>query len=291
MSCEACKQGLGHKGGVGRGYVGGKATFTSQACTVGYMHKVMPLTHPSKSCTPHCLFCPCPFSTGSDPSPPATACIVRGSFVVDNGMVHHVSAAAYAAAADVRMPLLYQSYLQAADYAEECAQISGLSAAVLFPCSADAADADAATAGSSGSSGSSAALGGEAAATAPNPLFNTHALQLWILRGCQQLKGGLRDKPGKSADYYHTCYCLSGLSAAQHMAGGSVIGPVTPAAVSAAVAAASGAARGGSGGGSDAQGGGVQHINTLAAADPLLNIVVGKVAEAKAFFSQAGGVE
>jgi hypothetical protein len=35
-------------------------------------------------------------------------------------------------------------------------------------------------------------------------------------RCCQQAKGGLRDKPGKPADYYHTCYCLSGLSSAQH---------------------------------------------------------------------------
>ena len=25
------------------------------------------------------------------------------------------------------------------------------------------------------------------------------------------------DKPGKSRDYYHTCYTLSGLSVAQHM--------------------------------------------------------------------------
>ena len=25
----------------------------------------------------------------------------------------------------------------------------------------------------------------------------------------------LRDKPGKGRDYYHTCYCLSGLSSSQ----------------------------------------------------------------------------
>lgn len=30
--------------------------------------------------------------------------------------------------------------------------------------------------------------------------------------------GGLRDKPSKRRDYYHTCYCLSGLSVAQHSA-------------------------------------------------------------------------
>ena len=29
---------------------------------------------------------------------------------------------------------------------------------------------------------------------------------------CQMQHGGLRDKPGRSRDYYHTCYCLSGLA-------------------------------------------------------------------------------
>jgi protein farnesyltransferase subunit beta len=51
----------------------------------------------------------------------------------------------------------------------------------------------------------------------PGPLFHRDALQLWILRCCQVPgRGGLRDKPGKSPDYYHSCYCLSGLSSAQH---------------------------------------------------------------------------
>ena len=45
--------------------------------------------------------------------------------------------------------------------------------------------------------------------------FNARALQGWILGCCQSEKGGLRDKPGKSADFFHTCYCLSGLSVAQ----------------------------------------------------------------------------
>ena len=39
-----------------------------------------------------------------------------------------------------------------------------------------------------------------------------------------QIRGGLRDKPGKIVDYYHTCYGLSGLSSAQHH-GGVVVGP------------------------------------------------------------------
>jgi hypothetical protein len=46
--------------------------------------------------------------------------------------------------------------------------------------------------------------------------FNQLALQRYILHCGQQLEGGgLRDKPGKSRDYYHSCYALSGLSIAQ----------------------------------------------------------------------------
>ncbi|KAI4320467.1 hypothetical protein MLD38_033943 [Melastoma candidum] len=48
------------------------------------------------------------------------------------------------------------------------------------------------------------------------PLFDSLALQQYILL-CSQLRdGGLRDKPGKNRDFYHTCYCLSGLSASQY---------------------------------------------------------------------------
>ncbi|CAH1790767.1 unnamed protein product, partial [Owenia fusiformis] len=47
-------------------------------------------------------------------------------------------------------------------------------------------------------------------------LFNQEALQKYILVCCQHHGGGLIDKPGKPRDYYHTCYCLSGLSVAQH---------------------------------------------------------------------------
>lgn len=46
----------------------------------------------------------------------------------------------------------------------------------------------------------------------------------YVCRCCQQARGGLKDKPGKSADYYHTCYCLSGLAAAQY-ASNCVLGP------------------------------------------------------------------
>lgn len=42
------------------------------------------------------------------------------------------------------------------------------------------------------------------------------ALQEYVLLLAQAPSGGLRDKPGKSADAYHTCYNLSGLSTSQH---------------------------------------------------------------------------
>jgi len=47
-------------------------------------------------------------------------------------------------------------------------------------------------------------------------LFDEGALQEYLLVCCQDLRGGLIDKPGKSRDFYHTCYTLSGLSVAQH---------------------------------------------------------------------------
>ncbi|KAF8337558.1 terpenoid cyclases/Protein prenyltransferase, partial [Cantharellus anzutake] len=47
-------------------------------------------------------------------------------------------------------------------------------------------------------------------------LFNRQALQRFILISSQADTGGLRDKPSKPADAYHTLYNLSGLSAAQH---------------------------------------------------------------------------
>ena len=40
-----------------------------------------------------------------------------------------------------------------------------------------------------------------------------------------QPRGGLRDKPGKPADYYHTCYCLSGLASCQRHSGLVLGGP------------------------------------------------------------------
>ncbi|SGY60511.1 BQ5605_C007g04443 [Microbotryum silenes-dioicae] len=47
-------------------------------------------------------------------------------------------------------------------------------------------------------------------------LFDRQALQEYVLYCAQAPTGGLRDKPGKPSDGYHTCYNLSGLSSAQH---------------------------------------------------------------------------
>ncbi|KAI8682863.1 Protein farnesyltransferase subunit beta [Fusarium sp. Ph1] len=68
--------------------------------------------------------------------------------------------------------------------------------------------------------------GGEAAAgsgghplpAARDSLFSRDGLIRYILCCCQDQskRGGLRDKPSKYSDAYHTCYVLSGLSSAQH---------------------------------------------------------------------------
>lgn len=47
-------------------------------------------------------------------------------------------------------------------------------------------------------------------------LFNRKALTSYILNCCQEESGGLRDKIGKSPDFYHTNYTLCGLSLAEH---------------------------------------------------------------------------
>lgn len=46
--------------------------------------------------------------------------------------------------------------------------------------------------------------------------IQSDALQSFILISSQSKTGGLRDKPGRPADAYHTLYNLSGLSSAQH---------------------------------------------------------------------------
>jgi protein farnesyltransferase subunit beta len=47
-------------------------------------------------------------------------------------------------------------------------------------------------------------------------LCDTPMLQRYILLCAQDVNGGLRDKPSKSRDFYHSCYNLSGLAMTQH---------------------------------------------------------------------------
>lgn len=65
----------------------------------------------------------------------------------------------------------------------------------------------------------SAALNPSSSSTErPADLWSRSGLARYILCCCQNLRsGGLRDKPSKFADSYHTCYVLAGLSAAQNI--------------------------------------------------------------------------
>lgn len=73
-----------------------------------------------------------------------------------------------------------------------------------------------------------------AAPSSPQPLLveddmllDRRRLQAYLLACCQAPDGGLRDKPGKGRDMYHTCYALSGLAVAQRdRHGGAVPGLV-----------------------------------------------------------------
>lgn len=46
-------------------------------------------------------------------------------------------------------------------------------------------------------------------------LCNAATLQAYVFVCCQEEDGGLFDKPGRDADFYHTCYALSGVAAIQ----------------------------------------------------------------------------
>lgn len=58
-----------------------------------------------------------------------------------------------------------------------------------------------------------------------NAEYDHHGLQRYLLVASRE-SAGFRDKPGKPADYYHTCYALSGLAVAQHEHPGSLLGDV-----------------------------------------------------------------
>ncbi|MEE6492849.1 hypothetical protein FKM82_016650 [Ascaphus truei] len=64
---------------------------------------------------------------------------------------------------------------------------------------------------------------GDSALSLTHWMFDQQALQEYILMCCQCPNGGLLDKPGKARDFYHTCYCLSGLSIAQHYGSGDIL--------------------------------------------------------------------
>lgn len=50
----------------------------------------------------------------------------------------------------------------------------------------------------------------------PPVLFSVEQAQMYVLLACQGENGGLRDKPRKQPDFYHSCYALSGLAALQY---------------------------------------------------------------------------
>ena len=94
---------------------------------------------------------------------------------------------------------------------DRSARLSGVPACSLFPSAAAAANAANAASPSSWDP--------------TTPPFSSRALQGWLLLCCQLPNGGLQDKPGKGRDHYHTCYCLSGLSVAQHWGRDGLVGP------------------------------------------------------------------
>jgi len=55
-------------------------------------------------------------------------------------------------------------------------------------------------------------------------LFDQKILQRYVLLCAQDINGGLRDKPSKPRDFYHSCYNLSGLSVSQHVLSSKPIG-------------------------------------------------------------------
>ncbi|CAG9467296.1 unnamed protein product [Pedinophyceae sp. YPF-701] len=107
----------------------------------------------------------------------------------------------------------------------------------------------------------------DAPATPERALFDALCLQGWVLAcGQPDSGGGLRDKPGKSVDHYHTCYALSGLSVAQHCARAGLQGEAADAVL-----------LGGPG-------------NLLRATDPATNVVTDNLRAALRYYGERGGV-
>ncbi|XP_026387175.1 protein farnesyltransferase subunit beta-like isoform X1 [Papaver somniferum] len=94
-----------------------------------------------------------------------------------------------------------------------------------------------------------------------DPFFDTIGLQRYLLLCSQDPHGGFKDKPGKHRDYYHTCYCLSGLSVCQHSWSKTAKSQPLPPAISG------------------------PYTNLLEPIQPLFNIVIDKYRQANDFFS------
>ncbi|CAM8976567.1 unnamed protein product [Rhodiola kirilowii] len=93
------------------------------------------------------------------------------------------------------------------------------------------------------------------------PLLQSFALQEFILLCCQVPEGGLKDKPRERRDFYHTCYCLSGLSVCQHIWSKKLGSPPLPRAI-----------RG-------------PYNNLLEPVHPFYNVILEKYHEAHEFFT------
>uniref|UniRef100_A0A2P2LJJ6 Uncharacterized protein MANES_17G121600 n=1 Tax=Rhizophora mucronata TaxID=61149 RepID=A0A2P2LJJ6_RHIMU len=95
------------------------------------------------------------------------------------------------------------------------------------------------------------------------PLFQSMALQQYVLLCSQDQEGGFRDKPGKARDYYHTCYCLGGLSVCQYIWSKNGNAPPLPKAVLG------------------------PYSNLLEPIHPVYNVVLQQYQEAYEFFSRS----
>lgn len=84
-------------------------------------------------------------------------------------------------------------------------------------------------------------------------------INAWLM---QEQDGGLRDKPGKRRDHYHSCYCLSGLSLCQYSWSKRPNSPPLPKVVMG------------------------PYSNLLEPIHPLFNVVLDRYREAHEFFAQ-----
>ena len=103
------------------------------------------------------------------------------------------------------------------------------------------------------------------------------ALLDYIMVCCQCKTGGLRDKPGKGRDYYHTCYCISGASVAATM----LPPPAAPPQAAAAAAAAAAVA----GGKPQVEVEVPAEWRSIRVVNPVYNVAADKVERAMAYFS------